>query len=75
MDETSDLGLCKPECGEWRPLSNTQVEVLTIVTLISGIHPWSYLLLSSSDTLLHTLQNNVSTHAYIDNVVQKGNSF
>lgn len=31
-----DLGLCKPECGEWRPLSNSQVEVLTIVTLTSG---------------------------------------
>ena len=36
MDETSDLGLCKPECGEWRPLSNGQVEALTIVILTSG---------------------------------------
>ena len=36
MDETSDLGLCKPECGDWRPLSNGQVEVLTIVSLTTG---------------------------------------
>ena len=36
VDETSQLRLCTPECGEWRPQSDKQVEVLTIVTLTSG---------------------------------------
>ena len=36
VDETSEFRLCTPECGEWRPLSDERVEVLTIVTLTSG---------------------------------------
>jgi hypothetical protein len=36
VNETSERRLCTPECGEWRPLSDKRVEVLTIVTLTSG---------------------------------------
>ena len=36
VDETSQLQLCTPECGEWRPQSDKEVEVLTIVILTAG---------------------------------------
>ena len=33
VDETSDLGLCTPECGEWWPQSATKRQAFDIVTI------------------------------------------